>query len=160
MRISRAGEARLLAAVVGGLGLAVVAASLTLPGPTPADPVGPRGFPALLGLVLLGSAVGMARPRRAPAGAGEEEDRGTLALRPLLLALGLTAVYLALLEPAGYLLATPPYLAGLLLAQGGVSRRTLLLTALGLPLLLYLLVAVVMRVPLPPGPLEPWLRAL
>ncbi|HET6856256.1 MAG TPA: hypothetical protein VFH94_04060, partial [Streptomyces sp.] len=58
----------------------------------------------------------------------------------------------------GYLLATPPYLAGLLLVQGRVPARTLLLTALGVPAVLYALFAVAMRVPLPMGPLEPLLR--
>ena len=63
----------------------------------------------------------MASPSRwdGAATAGEDaEPRGALAPRPLLGAIGLTALYLAVLEPAGYLLATPPYLAALLLVQG------------------------------------------
>jgi hypothetical protein len=76
----------------------------------------------------------------------------------LLGAIGLTALYLAVLEPAGYLLATPLYLAALLLVQGGVTARAFVLTVLGLPAALYLLFAVAMRVPLPTGPLEPFLR--
>jgi hypothetical protein len=100
------------------------------------------------------------RGRRPPAGApdGEAEERGALAPRPLLGAIALTAAYLAVLEPAGYLLATPPYLAALLLVQGRVTPRAFVLTVLGLPVALYVLFAVVMRVPLPPGPLEPLLR--
>jgi hypothetical protein len=94
-------------------------------------------------------------PRAEPAAAAE---RGTLALRSLLGAIGLTALYLAILEPAGYLLATPPYLAGLLLVQGRVTLRAFLLTTLGLPAALYALFAVAMRVPLPLGPLEPLVR--
>jgi hypothetical protein len=93
-------------------------------------------------------------PRAEP----DAAERGLLAPRPLLGAIALTALYLAVLVPAGYLLATPPYLAGLLLVQGRVTARTLLLTALGLPAVLYALFAVVMRVPLPVGPLEPLLR--
>ena len=99
-------------------------------------------------------------PRGPPTGApdGEAEERGALAPRPLLSAIGLTGAYLAVLEPAGYLLATPPYLAALLLVQGRVTTRAFVLTVLGLPVALYALFAVAMRVPLPPGPLEPLLR--
>ena len=124
--------------------------------------MGPRGFPVLLALVILacGVALGVAPERPSSAGApdGEAEERGALAPRPLLGAIGLTGAYLAVLEPAGYLLATPPYLAALLLVQGRVTTRAFVLTVLGLPVALYILFAVVMRVPLPPGPLEPLLR--
>jgi putative tricarboxylic transport membrane protein len=148
-----------LGALVAAFGLVVLAAALRLPGPTPADPVGPRGFPALLGLVLAGAGLGLALVPGPPP--DDAAGRGRLAVRPLLAAIGLTAGYLAVLEPAGYLLATPPYLAGLLLAQdrkGRVSARAFALTVLGLPLVLYVFFAVAMRVPLPPGPLEPFLR--
>lgn len=138
------------------LGLGLLALTAGLPAATAADPVGPRGFPGLLGLVVLACGVALAVwPRAEPAAAAE---RGTLALRSLLGAIGLTALYLAILEPAGYLLATPPYLAGLLLVQGRVTLRAFLLTTLGLPAALYALFAVAMRVPLPLGPLEPLVR--
>jgi putative tricarboxylic transport membrane protein len=153
---------RAVALVLVGLGVGVLALAFGLPPATVADPVGPRGFPALLGLVMLacGVALGAAARRAPPAGVPEEdtEARGALALRPLFGAIGLTAVYLAVLEPAGYLLATPPYLAALLLVQGRVAPRAFVLTVLGVPAVLYVLFAVAMRVPLPPGPLEPLLR--
>jgi putative tricarboxylic transport membrane protein len=136
-------------------GLGLLALTVGLPAATAADPVGPRGFPGLLGLVILACGVALVLVPRAEPDAAE---RGLLAPRPLLGAIALTALYLAVLVPAGYLLATPPYLAGLLLVQGRVTARTLLLTALGLPAVLYALFAVVMRVPLPVGPLEPLLR--
>ena len=153
---------RILAAVLVCLGLGVLALAVQLPETTAADPVGPRGFPALLALVILACGVALAvapeRPLSTGAPDGEVEERGALAPRPLLGAIGLTAAYLAVLEPAGYLLATPPYLAALLLVQGRVTIRAFVLTVLGLPVALYTLFAVLMRVPLPPGPLEPLLR--
>jgi putative tricarboxylic transport membrane protein len=153
---------RVVALVLVGLGLGVLVLAVRLPAATAADPVGPRGFPALLGLVLLacGVALGVA-PRitfRGGVPEGDGEARGALAPRPLLGAIGLTGLYLAVLEPAGYLLATPPYLAALLLVQGRVTTRAFVLTVLCLPVGLYALFAVIMRVPLPPGPLEPLLR--
>jgi putative tricarboxylic transport membrane protein len=153
---------RAVALVLVGLGLGVLALAFQLPQATAADPVGPRGFPALLGLVMLACGVALGvLPQRAPtadAPEGVAEARGALAPRPLFGAIGLTAAYLAVLEPVGYLLATPPYLAGLLLVQGRVAPRPFVLTVLGIPLVLYALFAVAMRVPLPPGPLEPFLR--
>jgi putative tricarboxylic transport membrane protein len=155
---------RAVSAVLVCFGLGVLGLALRLPPATAADPVGPRGFPALLGLVILtcGVALGVAARRVPSASApeGDAEARGVLAPRPLLGAIGLTAAYLAVLEPAGYLLATPPYLAALLLVQHGrVTPRAFVLTVLGVPAVLYALFAVAMRVPLPPGPLEPLLRA-
>jgi putative tricarboxylic transport membrane protein len=147
---------RVVGAVLVCFGLGLLALTAGLPAATAADPVGPRGFPGLLGLVVLGCGVALALWPRAEPDASAE--RGALAPRPLLGAIGLTAVYLAILEPAGYLLATPLYLAGLLLVQGRVTLRAFLLTTLGLPAALYALFAVAMRVPLPLGPLEPLLR--
>jgi putative tricarboxylic transport membrane protein len=147
---------RVVGAVLVCFGLGLLALTVGLPGATEADPVGPRGFPGLLGLVILACGVALVSwPRAEP----EAEERGALAPRPLLGAIALTALYLAALVPAGYLLATPPYLAGLLLVQGRVPARTFLLTVLGVPAVLYALFAVAMRVPLPMGPLEPLLRA-
>jgi putative tricarboxylic transport membrane protein len=157
----RARADRVLAAVLVCLALAVLGLAAELPGGSEADPVGPRGFPALLGLVLLacGLALGVTAGRR-PGDDEEAAARGALAATPVVAAVGLTAAYLAVLEPAGFLLATPPYVAALLLARGGVPARTFALAALGLPLGLYVLFALAMRVPLPLGPLEPLLRAL
>lgn len=158
------GEARvdrIFAGILVGFGLVVLALASELPGPTPADPVSPRGFPALLALVIVicGVSVGVASWTGRRAAADDlGEPRGRLTLARLLLGLGLTAGYLAILERAGYPIATPLYLTGLLLAQGGVGYRVLLWTALGLPAALYFLFAVVMRVPLPAGPLDPFLR--
>jgi putative tricarboxylic transport membrane protein len=136
-------------------GLGVLALTIGLPAATAADPVGPRGFPGLLGIVVVACGAALVLWPRAES---DEEGRGAPAPLLLLGAIALTALYLAILEPAGYLLATPPYLAGLLLVQGHVTTRAFLLTVLGLPAVLYALFAVAMRVPLPMGPLEPFLR--
>jgi putative tricarboxylic transport membrane protein len=155
---------RVLGGVLACFGLGVIALAARLPAATAADPVGPRGFPTLLGLVILSCGVGLAIGSRTapPADAAPPDDvepRGAPAPRPLLGAIGFTALYLAVLEPAGYLLATPPYLAALLLVQGRrVTARAFLLTVFALPAALYALFAVAMRVPLPTGPLEPFLR--
>lgn len=155
---------RVLAAALVCAGLGVLALAMRLPAATAADPVGPRGFPVLLALVLLACGAALAIGPRIPAGArvpaSAPEARGPLAPRPLLGAIALTALYLRVLEPAGYLLATPPYLAALLWLQGGITPRAFLLTVVGLPAALYALFAVAMRVPLPGGPLEPLLRGL
>lgn len=153
---------RAVALVLIGLGLGVLVLAFGLPAATASDPVGPRGFPALLGIVVLacGVTLGVAPHVRSRGGVPEADTaaRGALAPRPLFGAIALTAAYLAVLEPAGYLLATPPYLGALLLMQGRVTSRAFVLTALGVPAVLYALFAVAMRVPLPPGPLEPLLR--
>lgn len=155
---------RVLAVVLVCLGLAVLVLARELPGPTTADPVSPRGFPGLLALVILacGVALGLSRwvrPRRAPDEEGPEA-RGALAPGRLAGGILLTAAYLAALEPAGFLVATPPFVAALLLVEGGVGLRVLLLAALGLPAGLYLLFAGIMGVPLPLGVLERLLRGL
>ena len=157
MRSDPARADRVVAAILVCFGLGVLALAYQLPPATAADPVGPRGFPTLLGIVLVACGVGLAVGR--PTAAADAEERGSLAPRPLLGAIVLTALYLAVLEPAGYLLATPPYLAALLLVQGRVTARAFLLTVVALPATLYALFAVLMRVPLPMGPLEPLLRS-
>lgn len=151
-------EDRVLAGVLAALALAVLALAARLPGATAADPVGPRGFPGLLALVLL--ACGVALGLRPGASDPERDAPGAFAATAALLGVALTTAYLAALEPAGFLLATPPYVAALLLARGGIPLRALILTALALPLGLYVLFRVAMRVALPPGPLEPLLRAI
>jgi putative tricarboxylic transport membrane protein len=158
VRLGSARVDRIVGAVLVCSGLGVLALTIGLPAATAADPVGPRGFPSLLGLAILACGVALALGRRGTPADADAESRGTLAPGSLLGAIGLTALYLAVLEPAGYLLATPPYLAALLLVQGHVTARAFALTALGVPAVLYLLFAVLMRVPLPPGPLEPFLR--
>lgn len=158
MRLGFARGDRAVAAVLVCFGIGILALTVGLPSATAADPVGPRGFPTLLALVVVACGVALWLGAGAPSTAADADARGALALRPLVGTVGLTALYLAVLEPAGYLLATPPYLAALLLIQGRVTARAFVFTVFGLPAVLYALFAVAMRVPLPAGPLEPLLR--
>jgi putative tricarboxylic transport membrane protein len=157
--------------VIGALllagGIAVAAWARGLPAGGPNDPLGPRGFPALLGaglagcgLVLLGQTLGRGRGAgRAPARDGRGEADGPVAVPRLLGGVLLTGLCVVTLEPLGYLVATPLFLATLLWLQGGVRARIVLATSLGVPLALYLLFARLMGVPLPLGLLEPLTRS-
>jgi putative tricarboxylic transport membrane protein len=140
--------------VLGGLG--VMAWAWQLPAGTPQDPVGPRGFPALLGLGLavcgLVLLVARARPEAPPVAAGE--GGGPAVAARLVGGVALVGLYVWVLEPLGYLVATPLFLAVALGLQGGVPLRALLWTSLGLPAALYLFFAGIMKIPLPLGLLE------
>ncbi|MGH2450753.1 MAG: tripartite tricarboxylate transporter TctB family protein [Candidatus Limnocylindria bacterium] len=146
-------------------GLAVLRASIELPAGTPGDPLGPRGFPLLLGaglaacgLVLLAAPLTARWRRPAPTLAetlADEEERAPLSWPRAVAAVGATAVYLAALVPLGALLATVAYALALLLIQGGVGRRAIAATAVAFPLVLILLFGVALGIPLPAGPLEP-----
>lgn len=140
---------------LGGLGL--TAWAWQLPPGHDRDPLGPRGFPLLLGLALVVcglTLLGQARRGRGAAGAAPSDDDGPLAAGQLVGGIALTALYVWALEPLGYLLATPPFLAALLVLQGGVRLGAFLWTVLALPTALFVVFAGLMRVPLPLGVLE------
>ncbi|HWP34439.1 MAG TPA: tripartite tricarboxylate transporter TctB family protein, partial [Thermodesulfobacteriota bacterium] len=90
-------------------------------------------------------------PAAAPADAEDEPPGSWPGRARLAAAVLLTAAYVALLERLGYLPSTAAYLAALLALQGGVPLRPFLLTVFGLPLLLFLVFGLAMRVPLPRG---------
>lgn len=157
--------------VTGGVlvlvAIVVIAWSWQLPGGTKTDPVGPRGFPVLLGLGILACGAALLVPARFPAtsldagarsGGAAADDDGPVAPGRLVGGIVLTGLYIALLERLGYLVATALFLVAVLTLQGGVPRRTFVLTALGLPVALFLLFAWLMKVPLPLGLLEGLLR--
>jgi putative tricarboxylic transport membrane protein len=140
---------------LGGLGLVVWA--WQLPAGHDRDPLGPRGFPLLVGLALVvcGLALlGLAWRGRIAAVAIPLDADGPLAPGQLLGGIALTALYVWALEPLGYLLATPPFLAAILVLQGGVRLPAFLWTVLALPAALFLVFAGLMKVPLPLGVLE------
>jgi hypothetical protein len=152
-----------LGLVVGGG--ALFAASSQLPPGTTSDPVGPRGFPTLLALGLVGSGLAVAAQswlagsakRAAPATeltAEEDDEHGPLSPARLLGGILLTAAYVGTLQHVGFVVGTPLYLAALLWLQGGVPRRQFLATVLGYPLALYVLFALLLGVPVPGGVLE------
>ncbi|HUG56256.1 MAG TPA: tripartite tricarboxylate transporter TctB family protein [Candidatus Limnocylindrales bacterium] len=146
-------------------GLAVLRASIELPAGTPGDPLGPRGFPLLLGagmaacgLVLLAAPLAARWRRPAPALAEvvvDDEERAPLSWPRAAATVAATAAYLAALVPLGALFATVLYALALLLIQGGVGWRGIAATAVAFPLLLILLFGVALGIPLPAGPLEP-----
>ena len=158
--------------VLGGLllafGLVVVLAAAQLKAGSTTDPLGPRGFPLLLGLGFLGAGAGLlvktVLTARRPADSvdalldlEDEEDDGP-ANRPRLV-LGASAVvaYVLLLPYAGFLLTTAVFLAAMIRLQGGARPRAFVAMVVGFPTAVWLLFAVVLNVPLPSGVFDPLL---
>jgi putative tricarboxylic transport membrane protein len=142
--------------------IAVLALNTIGPG-VQTDPLGPRAMPVALGggmalcglLLLVGRAVRPApRPALLAEGPSEIEDVGPFSPSRLLLVIVATAVYVAAFEPLGYLLATPPYVAALLLIHGAVPQRALLAAPVLVALALYAGFRLGLNVPLPGGILE------
>jgi len=82
------------------------------------DPLGPKAFPRLLGIALLVTGAMLfgeiVRGRRDKAGPAEKAAPGEHGHLPMIAAVvAFTAVYLAVFEWLGYVLATAPYLLGL-----------------------------------------------
>jgi hypothetical protein len=69
-----------------------------------------------------------------------------------------TAAYLAAFEPLGYLLATPPYVAAIMLIHGGAGRRALLMAPILTTVVLYATFRFGLLIPVPGGILEGVLR--
>ncbi len=163
----RRGELTIAAVLVA---LAVVIVLLTLgigPG-VPTDPLGPRAFPlalagaiGLCGLLLAvtalapGSLAGAA-PLLVEDG-GEDPGPGDFSPGRLVAAVVATAAYVAAFEPLGYLLATPLYLAAILLVHGGASRQALWTAPVLVTAAFYAAFRFGLLVPVPDGVLEPWL---
>ncbi len=127
------------------------------------DPLGPRAIPVALGggmalcglLLLVGRLVRPApRPVLLAEGPSESDDVGPFSPLRLVLVIGATAVYVMAFEPLGYLLATPLYVAALLLIHGAVPRRALLAAPVIIALALYAGFRLGLNVPLPGGILE------
>lgn len=166
-RLSRPDVVLGLLLLVGGL--ALIRASFGLPAGTPTDPLGPRGFPLLLGLGLAGCGIALAVAslrtfgKETPAGGATEVDaeiRAPYSWPRLGGAVAASAAYVVLLVPLGALFATIAYALALLLIQGPAGRREAAATAVGFPLVVYVLFDVLLGIPLPAGPLEPLLRRL
>lgn len=131
------------------------------------DPLGPAAVPtalgsaiALCGVLLLVAALLPGAPRRSSAGlldlVAEPEEEPTAPFSPARLALAFvaTVAYVATFEPLGQLLATPPYIAALMLIHGGARRRTLFIAPILVTAVLFLGFRGALGVPLPGGPLE------
>jgi putative tricarboxylic transport membrane protein len=133
------------------------------------DPIGPRGFPYLLGGVMLVAGIvnvlGQVR-RWKRSGAtmvptdGEPDETDVPASGAQAFALmAVTFAYVAILTRVGYVIATPVYVAAALWLMRLRSTKTIVLTAVGYTLVTFVIFAVAMRVSLPLGPLADLLRS-
>jgi putative tricarboxylic transport membrane protein len=135
------------------------------------DSLGPRFFPialgagiAICGLLLAVAELFFRGEPSVPAPLSDaspegEEDAGPFSLARFLGAIGATALYVAAFDPLGYLLATPPYIAAILLIHGGTRTRALLIAPFVVTIALYVTFRFGLLIPVPDGPLEgilPW----
>lgn len=160
-----------LAAFLVVSGGVVVALSFEITPGVQTDPLGPRFFPIALGAgialcgLLLAAAEFLFRGQPSVAGPLSdgspegEEDAGPFSPARLLGAIGTTALYVAAFDPIGFLLATPPYVAAILLIHGGTRTRALLIAPFVVTIALYVTFRFGLLIPVPDGPLEgilPW----
>lgn len=152
------------------LGIAVIVGALTYPTPEIVfDAIGPMGVPLVLGgFLAIGGAVssirtivGMRREGRWALAEGTEDelDEPSVEWRAPAI-MGGSFLYLALLQPVGYLIMTPLALYGALTAMRYRTWRWRLLVSLGFTVVSYLVFSQVLRVPLPNGLLDALLFSL
>jgi putative tricarboxylic transport membrane protein len=151
------------------VGLAVIGLALQVEPGVQTDALGPRAFPLALGAAialcgfLLGVSVVLGDRWTASAAvfieaADDDASEGEL-LSPwrLVGAIGVTAAYLVAFERLGYLLATPAYVAAILLLQPGSRGRAYLTAPVFVTVALYAAFRFGLLIPVPDGILEPWL---
>jgi putative tricarboxylic transport membrane protein len=143
-------------AIVGAI--LYLCADAVLKVPYISDPVGPRAFPALIGVVLLFSGILLLFERRTRK---EQEVSSPVSSdswrhqKVLIVILVWTALYYTAFEPVGYLLSTAIYILGLL--TGFRHRATLsnILIAISFSLVVDLVFTKLLNVELPVGLLGP-----
>lgn len=156
------------AVVVFAVAILVFTGHIRPTGPV-VDPIGPRGFPYLLGAVMLAAGVanitGQVRrwsrsgPDLVPTdGEPDEPEVPASGLQAFAL-MAATFAYVAILTQIGYVIATPAYVAAALLLMRLRSKTTIVLTAIGYTLVTFVIFAVAMRVRLPLGPIADLLRS-
>ena len=126
---------RILAAGAVALAAAYLYATSRLPSLDIGDPLGPKAFPVLLGVLLAAAGVLLfVESLRARSAVGEAAA-GSTRPRAVLGAAAFTAVFFALLEPLGYLVALSAYLFAMTMALHGrkpvVCATTSVLFTLG-----------------------------
>ena len=162
------GRELVIAGALVGIGVAVVGLALRIDPGVQTDPLGPRLFPLAMGAAIgvcgLLLAVCAAAPGRwtAPApvlaeSGGDEEAPGEFSPARLMAAVILTGAYIATFEPLGYLLATPPYVASIVLIHGSAGWRALVVPPLLLTTAFYAAFRFGLLIPVPGGVLETWL---
>jgi hypothetical protein len=161
-----------IAAFLVTFGGTVVALARQIPQGVSTDPLGPAAFPtalgwgiAICGLLLAVATMafrGQALRGTVLADAHPDDDAsadaGPFSPARLLGAVAATTAYLAVFTRLGYLIATPLYVAALMLIHGGAGKRTLLRAPLLVTAALYLTFRFVLRAPVPDGILEGVLR--
>ncbi|MBA3309776.1 MAG: tripartite tricarboxylate transporter TctB family protein, partial [Nocardioidaceae bacterium] len=150
-------------------GIGVILAAAQLKAGSTTDPLGPRGFPGLLGLGFLGAGVGLlvktTLAGRRPADDvvsvmdldDDEEDEGPANRFRLVVAALAVIAYVLLLPYGGFLLTTGAFLAVMIKLQGGAALRPFVAMVIGFPVAVFLLFAVILGVPLPSGVFDPLL---
>ena len=136
---------RLLGAALIALAAAAIASAQALVVPFAADPLGPRGFPTVVALVMGGCGALLLLPR----GAALPPMERRLAPWALVAAM---AGYALLLVPLGFLLATALLAAAVALLFGARPLAALVTGALT-SLALWALFDRLLDLPLPKGPL-------
>jgi len=158
-----------LALCVIALAAAYLYSDMQLPEVRLSDPLGPKAFPALVGIGLLVSALllivetwrkqraashesvdGQSRPVNEGEGHGEEP---ATKLNPLVLVavVAWTALYYLCFEPVGYILATVVFLMGMLSYFNRNRLKTNIAVALGTTFFFDLLFTLLLGVPMPAG---------
>jgi putative tricarboxylic transport membrane protein len=152
------------------IGVIVLAAvylymDMRLPEVRLSDPLGPKAFPALVGVGLIASALLLLLERRhklrinplaeTPPAADEPGTNPGKSIRhsPLVL-VGMaawTALYYVCFDRVGYLIATIVFLLGLLTYFNRHRHKTNIAVALGFTLVFDLLFSLVLGVPMPAG---------
>lgn len=124
-----------------------------LPGLVNVDPLGPKAFPALIGLLILICGIGVAVETvisghdRDEAGAGAPESR----IGDVAAATGWLFLYMYFLEPVGYLLSSAIFLAGMMFFLRATRPIYILLVALCFPALVAALLATLLGYQPAPG---------
>jgi putative tricarboxylic transport membrane protein len=142
-----------IAAVLGAL--IYLYADALLPSQAIGDPLGPKVFPALVGIGLLASGLLLALEtwrKRAPPGGAAPADPDARRHRVILVAMvAWTACYYAAFEPLGYLTATLVYLLGLLAYFNRGRHLANIAVAVGFTGIAYTIFTKFLGVAMPPG---------
>jgi putative tricarboxylic transport membrane protein len=118
------------------------------------DPLGPRAFPALVGILLLVSAVLLMLETRHREAAVAFARSGASHWPILLCVLLWTICYYTAFEPAGYIIATIVYIFGLLCVFNKRQHKTNALISVGFTAVAYTVFSQLLNVQLPLGPLN------